>query len=448
LPSFFLTCKIDNMKNKLSHQQRLAQRMALTPQMRQSIKLLSMSIKDLNEHIESVLTANPFLKKLVETTNREQYSRSSRETSFRPELQVSSDRNENPRQGILSQLTMLGLDKKAFEIAEYLIYELDDNGYLSAELEAGAGDLGVSIEDAEKGLETVQGLEPAGIGARDVGECLELQLKRAGKEDSLEHRIVTEALNELVKNDADTIARSLGTDKDKVLDALRNIKKLNPRPASAVLGEDAQAVIPELIAKVKRNKVQIAINRERLPQLKLYNPYEHELDIIKDPEARKFLKDNMDSAKTLMDGLKRREETISDVATYILGFQQEALAVDSRDIKCLTIKDVARALGFHPSTISRAVSNKYIQVNDKVMALKDLLSQGLKKGNGETTSKAQVLNRISEIVSKEDRSAPLSDEKICGRLESEGIMIKRRTVAKYREALRILPTYLRRKARS
>jgi RNA polymerase sigma-54 factor len=400
-----------------------------------------MSIKDLNEYIDSVIANNPFLKKQAD----EKLSKKYRNTSP-AEYNVRIIQEENPRSSLLSQLRMSGLDGKILEIAEYLIYEMDDNGYIKTEIEEAASDLSATIEDVQGALEAIQGLEPAGIGARDVRECLQLQLKRAGKEGSLEGRIVADFINELARNDIDVIAKALGLDRGKIQAAVDNIKKLNPRPASTILSKETEPVIPELIANVDKKTIRLELNRERLPQLKLYNPYERDLDIIKDPEARKFMKENMNYAKSLMDNLKRREETLCSVASYILEFQRDALAKYKNAIKSLTIKDVAAALNFHPSTISRAISNKYIQINDKVLPLKSLLSQGTKKENGDLISKASIKDKIEIMVKNEDTSRPLSDDTIKTALEEEeGILLKRRTIAKYRKDLRILPCHLRKK---
>lgn len=436
------------MEYKQAQYQQLLQRMSLTPQMRQSIQILSLSAKDLNEYIDSAISANPFLQKVLDRMESEKYKKApSPPSDAGPSYEYEKGPKDdvNPRLNLLSQIRMLGLKGKALEIAEYLIYELDDNGYLMTELDEVADNTSSTIEEVQKSLEAIQSLDPPGIGGRDIGECLQLQLKRNHKENSLEYKIVTEFLNEVARNDIENIAKALNVDKEKVLNAINNIKKLNPKPASSMLSKELEKIVPDLIVRVENKKIRLELNRGSTPRLKLYNPYENELDIIKDPEARKFLKENMDYAKTLIDNLKRREETICSVANYILNFQQDTLNGGGREIKSLTISNVAEALDFHPSTISRAISNKYIQLNDKVIPLKRFLSHGIKKENGEITSKTAVKDRIERLVKSEDGSCPLSDSMLKEGLEKEGIKIDRRTVAKYRHALRILPAYLRKK---
>lgn len=419
--------------------------MALTPQMRQSINLLGMSSKDLSEYIDSILTKNPFLQKLIDEKKSEKYRKSSglRADGDAYDHVAGTAQPENPRFTLISQMKITGLDKETLKIAEYLIFEMDENGYITVDPEAAAADLSVEMEEVERCISLIQHMEPAGIGARDVRECLLLQLERSGKKDSLEHNIVSGFLADLARNDIEKIAASLSAEKDKVKDAISHIKRLNPRPASTILSTKTTAVTPELVAKVGA-KVLLELNRACTPRLKIYNPYENEMNIVKDDETRKFLKENIDLAKGLLDNLKRREDTICKVAKYILDFQKEAISKD-KPLKTLTLKDVATALSFHPSTVSRAMSNKYIQVNNKVLAINSLLSHGIKKENGELTSKALIKNRIAELVKSENRSSPLNDSDIETALKQEGIIIKRRTVAKYRQALKILPTSLRKK---
>lgn len=421
--------------------------MVLTPQMRQSLNLLGMPMKDLSEYIETALANNPFLKKLVEENRPDRNKHIAAGASA--EIAASAidrlENRDNPRESLLSQIRMSGAKDKVLEIAEYLIYELDDNGYLKMDAETAAADLFAEPEEAQEALELIQAMDPAGIGASDVRECLQLQLKRAGKENSLEYSIVTDYIDELARSDAITIAKELGADQAKVKTAIEAIKKLNPRPASTILAKDTDDIIPEIRARVDKKKVRLELNRSSLPTLKIYNPYENELDIIKDPEARKFLKENMEHAKGLIDGLKRREDTICKVTDHILNHQKELFGNDKAEMKCLTINDIARALDLHPSTISRTLTNKHIEVNGKVIALKSLLSHGVKKENGETTPKTVIKERIRAIVAAEDRTSPFSDSDIEAKLRGSGITIKRRTVAKYREAIRILPAHLRKK---
>ena len=435
------------MEHKFAHQQKFLQKMSLTPQMRQSINMLGMSVTDLAEYIEFAAAQNPFLKKILE--NKDAYRHKNKaaspanESPYEHENKLKDEKN--PRLELLSQIKMTNISDELLEIAEYLIFEMDDNGYISLEPEEAARDLGVNIENVRESTEAIQGLEPAGIGARDITECLQLQLKRKGMEKSLEYKIVSSYLAEVAKEDIERIMKALKADKEAVKRAIAAIKKLNPRPAGTILSKSSERVIPELMARFEKNKVRLELNRGIIPGLKLYNPYENDFNIIKDPEARKFMKENINAAKSLIDNLKRREDTVCKVANYILSFQRDNLTKDKRDIKTLTIKDIARAIKFHPSTISRAVSHKYIKINDKVIPLKSLLSHGMKKENGETQSKTAVKMRIEALVNSEDNSCPLTDNAMVDRLRAEGIILSRRTVAKYRLALRILPAYLRKK---
>lgn len=416
--------------------------MSLTPQMRQSLNILGMSVSDLSEYIDFAVTQNPFLKKLLD--EQKSFNKYTGTSSLITDKPIKQD--EDPRHALLSQIKMSGLTDDMLEIAEYLIYEMDDNGYITTDMEEAAENLGVDAEEVSECLSLIQDMEPAGIGAKDIKECLQLQLKRKDREGSLEWRIVESFLSEVAQENIEKIAKELRIDKAKVKEAVAAIKKLNPRPASTILAKESKTVVPELTARVDDKKVRLEVNRGSVPGLKLYNPYANDFDIIKDPEARKFMQENINAAKGLIDNLKRREDTMCKVADYILNFQKDAISKDINHIKSLTIKEVAHATKFHPSTISRVVSNKYIQLNDNVVPLKSLLSHSVKRINGESQSKASVKKTIETLVKNEDHSCPASDSEICRVLrDEEGVNISRRTVAKYRASMRILPTHLRKK---
>lgn len=435
------------MEYKQAQQQKQVQKLALTPKIKQSIKLLGMSTKDINDYVDSAISQNPFLKKILDKKERYKKDRSlsgerdfSEEHAERPIAQAA-----DPRLTLLSEIRMLGLKEKELEIVQYLIYEMDDNGYIAVDFQEVADDLSCDTGAVEECLSVIQNMEPAGIGARDIRECLQIQLKRKNKENSLEYTIVTECINEVATNDVDKISKTLKVARQKAQDAISYIKKLNPRPASTLLSKGAAAVIPDLIAKFVNKKLYLELNRNWLPSLGLYNPYEESVDILKDPKAQKFMKENLESAKHLIDNLRRREDTMVNVANYILAHQTDGLTKAGHEIKPLTLKNVAAALNLHPSTISRTVSNKYIQIEDEIIPLSSLLSHGVKKENGEFTSKAAIKKKIEEIVKTEDKKQPLTDSIIQEKLKQEGIVLTRRTIAKYRKALRILPTYLRKK---
>ena len=430
-------------------QQKAQLRMALTPKMRHSLKLLGMSTKDIHEHIVSALEENPFLKKAVDK-NEVERSRNRMPSlgynSTAHEYNEGMDKeDEDQRSSLLSQLRMLDLSKKDLEIAEYLISEMDDNGYIAASLEDAAEELFVTADEVGACLKDIQGLEPPGIGARDVCECLQLQLRRMNKGESLEYTIVGGFLSDLARNDVAGISKALDVTEDEVRAAISNIKKLNPKPASTMLSKEPKWVTPDLLAEIMDEKIRLDLNREWMPCLNLYNPYENESDVMDDLETQKFIKENMESAKHLIDNLKRREETMCRVADYIMKFHQDELKSGTDEIKSLTIRDISGALGFHPSTISRTVSNKYVQINNKVVLLKSFLSDSIKKENGEAISKTTVKKKIEALIKNEKKNRPLTDRAIEEKLAEQGIIINRRTIAKYRKSLRVLPTHLRRK---
>ena len=433
------------MAHKQEQNIRFLQKFALTTQMRHSLQLLGMSATDLNEYIDTVLSTNPLLEKQTEEKPYKTDLTPIRKSSA---LHTSSENIDieqevTSRQDLFFQIRTLGLKKKDLEIAEYLVYEMNEDGYIKVAAEEAAGDLCVDIENIEKVIDVIQQLDPPGIGARDIRECLLIQLERQEKKDSLAYRIVSEFLSDLAINDTISISRALRIDKKQILEATSDIKSLNPRPGSTLMGGKTDPVIPDLVATVKNKKIRLEINRRVIPSLRLYNPYLKELDIVKDPKAKEFLKKNTKAANQLLDNIKRREETMCRIAYYMLDFRQDNIEQNKPQVKILTIQDLSKALNMHASTVSRTLSNKYIEVNDKVIPLKNLLAHGLKNKNGMRTSKTYIKDMILKLVKNENKARPLSDTSITAELNNEGILIKRRTVAKYRESLRILPTYLR-----
>ncbi|MFH1868808.1 MAG: RNA polymerase factor sigma-54, partial [Candidatus Omnitrophota bacterium] len=437
------------MKYQYSQYQKFLQKLALTPQMRQSIKILGMSTTDLHDFVDTALETNPFLKKEFDKKEIEKFKKSSaasRRDNTLPEDYMAHMKHEpNPREAIIAQIRMMGLIGKDLEIAEYLIYEIDDNGYITVNLEEIAAEFLVEMGNIEKVLKVIQSLEPAGIGARDIKECLKLQLERSGKKGSLEYDIVSEFSSELAQNNIVKIAKAMKKTSKDIRDAVKNIIKLNPRPASSILAEKTKNIIPDLIAKVSKERVILKLNKGWLPHLEFYNPYEGEEDIAKDEEAKEFIKDSMESAKRLIDGLQKRESTIYKVADYILQIQKHSFTEDAQDIKSLAAKDIASALNLHASTISRTISNKYIQINNKVVSIKSLLSKPMRTTSGDITSQTAIKEKVKKLINDEDKKKPLSDEAIRKSLVEKDIAINRRTVAKYRSSLRILPVYLRKK---
>ncbi len=428
---------------------RISQQFALTTQMRHSIQILGMSLSDLNEYIDTVLSTNPLLEKdkpedspfktKLDTPNRRNLS------SYELPEDTDIEQQVTPQQDLLAQIRTLDLDEKELEVAEYLIYEIDGNGYLKVDSEEAASDLMCDPADVEEMVGVIQSLDPPGIGARDIRECLQIQLQRKGKKGTLEYEIVSEHLSLLAVNDTISISRALHVDKKEILEAIQNIKTLNPHPASSSMARSAQPVVPDLIATLKNKKIRLEINRGSIPKLKIYNPYSNEMDIVKDPEAKDFLQKNTRAANQLLDNLKRREETLCRVAYHILQVQQRHIEEEKPYIEVLTMQDLSKALNLNVSTISRAISNKHIQINNKVVPLKSLISNGFNSTNGDQTSKTYVKALLRKIVESEDKSSPLGDAEIEKELSQQGINIKRRTIAKYRESMKILPTYLRKK---
>jgi RNA polymerase sigma-54 factor len=429
------------MSAKLSQQHRFLQKLALTPQMKQAIRILNLSTQDLHKFVDEIIQENPFVEK-----NKIKAKKSDYKAGVAPD-DISFDRKaeENIRDRILSAVRSGDLNQEQIKIAEYMIYEIDDNGYISYDENEICEKFDCEKETIEKVIEAIQAQDPPGIGARDIRECLLIQLRRKSMEQSTEYSIVDGYLDLVAKNDVTTLAKQIDKDEDAITKALKTIKKLNPRPCADIFAKQTEYVVPDLISTVNQSKISLKLNRDWLPHLSLYNPYENNNEISDDPESQKFIKESFNDAKTLLYDLERRENTIYSIGKYIVGRQKKYLCGKIKDIEILTIKEISEKLKLHPSTVSRALNNKYIEINGKTISLSSLLSQPITKTNGETTSKLSVKRKISEIIKSEKPESPYTDEKIKDMLLKEGLSINRRTVAKYRTAMRILPTHLRRK---
>ncbi|MBF0217252.1 MAG: RNA polymerase factor sigma-54 [Candidatus Omnitrophica bacterium] len=427
----------------------LTQKLALTTQMRHSVKMLGMSLADLNDYIDTVVSTNPLLETSAPAEDfrfKHGLTMSKRNTALYEAPDDADIAQEiTPQESLLSQVRLLSLSEKDIKIAEYLIFEMNGDGYIKVTADEAARDLFCQAEDVERALGAIQSLDPPGIGARDVRECLQLQLERQGKKDSLEYILVTEFLSLVAIQDTLAISRALGADKKEVIKAAERIRALNPRPASTLMAKADIPVVPDLVATVKNDKITLEVNRGAVRKLTLYNPYEDKLGVIKDPKAREFLETHTKEARQLMDNLKRREETLCRVAYHMLKVQAYHIEHEKKYLKALSMADIAKALGLNTSTISRALSNKYIQINGKVSPLKSLTSASFNNSDGKRTSKTYITALIRDLLRDENKTSPMSDIDTMRELEQHGITIKRRTVAKYRESIRILASHLRKR---
>jgi RNA polymerase sigma-54 factor len=306
---------------------------------------------------------------------------------------------------------------------------------------------GTPEEDFEKMLALIQGFHPPGVGARDLRECLLIQLKREGKENSLEYKIVSEHMEDLGRRRFPEIARRMGISVEDVQKAADNIGGLNPRPGQIFAAAPQNYVLPDVTVEKVDGEYQITLNDEQIPHLRISNLYK---DIIasgntQSSDVKDYIRDKIRSGKFLIRSIHQRQQTISNIAKQIVSRQRDFLEHGRSHLKPMTMAEVADAVGVHETTVSRAVSGKYMATPQGVFEMKYFFTPGYQTATGESLSNTSVKEAILDLVKREDGNQPLSDNEIVEILSERGIPIARRTVAKYRTELNILPSHMRRK---
>jgi RNA polymerase sigma-54 factor len=331
--------------------------------------------------------------------------------------------------------------------AELIIGNIDDDGFLQSTTEEMALNSGIPQGDFERVLELIQTFYPAGVGARDLRECLLIQLRRQGKEHSLEHRIVSEHMDDLGRHHFLEIARRMAISVEDVQKAADNIARLNPRPGQVFAAAPQNYVLPDVIVERVDGEYQISFNNEQIPHLRISNLYK---DIIASGDAQSsdvkdYIRDKIRSGKFLIRSIHQRQQTIMNIAQQIVSRQRDFLEHGPSHLKPMTMAEVAETVGVHETTVSRAVSGKYMATPQGVFEMKYFFTGGYQTATGESLSNTSVKQAVLDLVKHESGSAPLSDHEIVEILSERGIPIARRTVAKYRSELNILPSHMRRK---
>ncbi len=427
-------------------------RKLMLPSMQQSLKILPLSLPELRELIDVELNNNPLLEEIAPKKSASKILRKlsayksnlvGKDLNFLPELVV---KNETLKDVLLRELWMFAKNDLAVKIGEEIIGNIDDNGYLRASGEQIATLLGCSLEQVEDGIRMVQQFEPAGVAARSVPECLLLQLEAANELDPVIKEIVENHLENIAKKNYTFIAKSLKQPLEKVMPLIKKILKLNPKPARNFSSEQKQPVIPDIIINGEDDEIEAIINDEDIPTLHINKDYKSILkDKNLDSKARGFLAGQLRNALELLNAVNKRQATLRKIVDLIVELQADAIRHDLSYLKPLTLSEVADSLNMHESTISRAITNKYVKLPYGTVSLKDFFSSRIDVQNGDSVSSNFVRRLIKERIEQEDKLHPLSDQSLCNILSKEyNFNISRRTVAKYREELKILSTAFRR----
>jgi RNA polymerase sigma-54 factor len=341
---------------------------------------------------------------------------------------------------------MLVLSERVRDAANSIIGNLEESGYLTTPLEEIAVGEGLSAEDLETGLGAVQSLDPTGVGARNLRECMLLQLESRNARDSVAWRIVHDHLKLLETRQLSQLAKVLGRPIEHVQIAVAAIRHLDPAPGVRYSGGGARQVQPDVHISKDGEDYIISLNDDDIPQLRLNGDYKRMLDRDQEPnkDVRNYVKERYASALQLIKNIEQRKQTILRVCQSIIRRQSEFLEYGIDHLKPMMIKEVAEEIGVHPSTVSRAVANKYAHTPQGIFELRYFFSEAVQGPSGRETPLLIVKRRVKKMIEDENAAQPLTDDQITSRLQAEGIQVTRRTVAKYREDMRIPSTHQRR----
>jgi RNA polymerase sigma-54 factor len=344
------------------------------------------------------------------------------------------------------QLAVLVMPEAARDAADTIIGNLDENGYLTASIEEIASGGEHSVADVEQALQFVQTLDPAGVGARTLQECLLIQLDSRNARGSVAWQIIQNHLHLVEKRQYRELAKALGRPPEHIQIALSVIITLDPRPGMRYSDPGARLIEPDVYITKDGDDYVIQLNDEEIPQLRLNGQYRRMLDRDAEPnkEVRNYVKDRYQAALQLMKNIEQRKHTILRVCQSIVRRQTDFLELGIDTLKPMMIKEVAEEIGVHPSTVSRAVAGKYAHTPQGVFELRYFFSEAVQGPSGGGTPLLILKRRVKKMIEEEDGHHPLTDEQITERLQGEGIQVTRRTVAKYREDMKIPSTHQRR----
>jgi RNA polymerase sigma-54 factor len=356
-------------------------------------------------------------------------------------------------ESLLEQLHFLDLPVEHMQIAEFIVGSIDDRGWLVTSVEDIAIALDRPVIEVENVLRLVQALEPAGVGARDLRECLLIQLDARGDNESLAWRMIHDHFDHLVNRRFPEIARLLKVTVQEVQEASDGIASLHPRPGTLVSAEDPKYVVPDLLVERVDEEYVVMLNDKNVPRLRISAAYGDVIAANKrkadatdaEKQTREYIQGKLASAKWLIQTIEQRRRTMIKVMNCIVREQREFFDKGIAFLRPLTLAAVARQIDMHESTVSRVCSSKYVQTPRGVFELKFFFSSGLATDDGEDVSARTAKNIIKGLIDDEDKLDPLSDQRIAELLHVKGLQIARRTVAKYREQMQILPARLRRR---
>ena len=459
--------------------QNLSQSQTLAPQMRQSLEILQANTLELSQLLRQQIEVNPTLEDLTESESIEDldfdepdeddfdehfdsHDDDLRDLAIMESRALGSNPDSEERreflynslvapQSLASYITDQ-VDESALEedlrlTCLALVGNLDDRGFFTEPLEELSARLEIPKELLDEALALLHTLDPPGVAARNLQDSLLLQLERLGLADSLEHRIVSQHLDNLARKQYPQIARAMKVTVDNVARAAEHISALDPSPGAIFDGTRNPVITADARITWEEGQWVAQSTNENLPRLRIADTYKDMLSSTPDKKVRSYLRDQIRDGRVLIRALDQRQDTIIAITAEIIRHQPDFLAKGSRHLRPLTMNDVADTIGVHPTTVSRAVSGKYIETPHGIIEMRKFFATGYQTSGGADVSNAGVRQAIQEIVTNENPKKPLSDSAIEKALKTQGITVARRTVAKYREQLNILPSHLRKSYR-
>lgn len=432
-----------NLKAGLFQQQSL--KLTMTQELSQAIALLQYSTQELISFLEEKATENPLIKLETEYVpimesgkSRKKGKRKSFERSNDAWIEQIGFEQKNLDAYLYSQLNLDKLDMKDKQIIDEIIYHLDENGYLCIDLAEIAQVTKAPLEKVQTCLSMIQGLEPAGVGARDLRECLYLQLVHLEKRDELAEKIVYDYFPLFADKKWKELSKQLNIPIKTIQEVYDFVQTLNPRPAAEFQNESAVYIIPDVVVEIDGESFSIKIFDEALPKVSFNEAYFERFSVYQDKQVKRFLNEKQQDYLWVVRSLEQRKETLKNVTLKIVEKQQDFFRKGPSYLKPMVMRDIAEELNIHESTVSRAVREKYVQTPFGLYELKWFFTSTIQTLSTENASSQQVKEWISQLVDKEDKSKPLSDQQMVEILEKEqGIVVSRRTIAKYREQLKI-----------
>jgi RNA polymerase sigma-54 factor len=488
------------MALELRQSLKLSQQLVMTPQLQQAIKLLQLSRLELQQAVREELEVNPALeedgegtpedqggsedqgeaeaspqvagqegsasdeappaRELIDRVDWDYYfgdgatssgprgDRDREEEDGRPYYENLLTRKPSLAEYLEMQINLSTEDDAVREIAPYLIGNIDDNGYLKVSAEETAEALGKPLEEVERAIAKIQTLDPSGIGARDLRDCLMIQAREKGEEYALPLRVLTDHFDLFTRGDVAGVARKFKLSREVIREAFQKLVTLWPKPGRAFLGDDVHYITPDAYVFKTDDKWVVTLNEDGQPRLRL-SAYYRDLLAAGDrlgKEDKEFLKQKINSALWFIKSIQQRQRTIYKVVESIIKLQREFLESGPKSLRPLTLRDVAEDISMHESTVSRVTNSKYVYTPHGIFELKFFFNSGLNRDGGEENiASKSVKEKILEIIRNEGEDNPLSDQDLVRTLRSQGIRIARRTVTKYRQAMGVLPSSKRKK---